>query len=70
LAATLGDEGLSASRYATLVLRFLLDPRGRMVQGTLINVESGQQVSFRGWRGLAAVLKDWRSGTSSEGAEH
>jgi hypothetical protein len=63
------DQGLSSRRYATLVLRILLDSKGHLVQGTLIHVERGHEASFRGWRGLLASLKDWRTGAAPDEAE-
>ena len=63
------DQGVSSSRYATLVLRMLLDSKGHMVQGTLIHVERGHEASFRGWRGLLAALEDWRNEATPGEAE-
>jgi hypothetical protein len=53
----LGAEVLSAKRYITVLLRILVDPRGRVLQGELEDVSHPAPHRFRGRRGLLQALR-------------
>ena len=50
---------LTDRRYVTVVLRLQLDPGGQLIQGELVDVASGHQQRFVGWRGLTRSVRDW-----------
>jgi hypothetical protein len=50
---------LADRRYATVILRLQLDPQGQVIQGELVDVASGHQQRFIGWRGLTRSVRDW-----------
>jgi hypothetical protein len=52
-------DSLSAKRQVTLVLRLVLDDRGRLERGSLISVSGSSQGHFSGWEGLQQALQGW-----------
>ena len=53
------ERPLADTRYATLVVRMMLDQRGRLVGGVIIEAESGSTLRFVGWHELVEVLREW-----------
>jgi hypothetical protein len=51
---TLGEK-----RYATLILRLVLDRQGRLLYGELVDVEDGHPDHFSGWRGMISAVRVW-----------
>jgi hypothetical protein len=51
---TLGER-----RYATLILRLVLDKQGRLLYGELVDVEDGHPEHFTGWRGMFSAVRVW-----------
>jgi hypothetical protein len=54
--ARMGDE-LAARRHVTVIVRLVMDRRGRLVYGELVNAESGTQGRFATWRALPAAVR-------------
>jgi len=52
-------SNLSDRRYVTVVLRLLLDKRGRLIHGELVDTAGALQERFVGWRGLLRAVKTW-----------
>jgi hypothetical protein len=52
-------EQLGEKRHATVILRLLLDRRGALVQGELVDVEATVLARFIGWRGMIEALERW-----------
>jgi hypothetical protein len=50
---------LSDFRYATLVVRVVLDRWGHLVQGEVLEVGGARRERFVGWNELIDVLHDW-----------
>jgi hypothetical protein len=50
---------LAEKRYVTVILRLLLDRRGRLINGELVDVESTLEDRFIGWRGLTRAVRGW-----------
>jgi hypothetical protein len=50
---------LAEKRYATLILRLVLDKQGRLLYGELVDVEDGHPAHFSGWRGLINAVRVW-----------
>ncbi len=62
------ENKLAEKRYATLILRLLLDRRGALIQGELVDVAGGQPARFVGWRGLLHALRAWLNRQVQSGA--
>ena len=58
---SLNGNHLADKRYITVVLRMVVDERGRLLHGELIDVEGVQQQRFKGWRGLVEAVRSWLS---------
>lgn len=56
--ASRGDEGVE-NRQVILILRLVLDSRGRLEYGEAVDSEARLQGRFRGWRGLTRTLRAW-----------
>jgi hypothetical protein len=50
-------EALSEKRYATFMLRILVDRRGRLVHGEVTDVEFQTEGRFKGWRQLPRTIR-------------
>ena len=48
---------LADKRYITVVLRLVVDERGWLVHGELVDVEGMLKQRFKGWRGLAQAIR-------------
>jgi hypothetical protein len=46
-------------RYVTVILRLVLDRRGRLDYGELMGLDATPVRRFRGWRGLHRALRQW-----------
>jgi len=50
-------ETLSKTRYVTVLLRLLVDQRGRVIHGEVVDVEGRTAANFTGWRGLTRAVR-------------
>jgi hypothetical protein len=50
---------LTEKRYATLIVRLLLDRRGQLISGELLDAESLLGERFIGVRGLIRTVRTW-----------
>ncbi|MBA3946483.1 MAG: hypothetical protein H0X37_18200 [Herpetosiphonaceae bacterium] len=57
------EEQLAAQHYVTVIMRLLVDQRGRLVHGEIIDLQSPTQRPFNGWRGLLHALHRLIAGT-------
>jgi hypothetical protein len=46
-------------RSVTLILRLVLDGRGRLEYGEAVDTEARSQGRFVGWRGLTRTVRAW-----------
>lgn len=53
-----GNEQLADTRYTTFILRLVLNDRGQIVRGELIDVASSQAQRFKNWNGLIRTLSN------------
>lgn len=53
------EDKLSEKHYVSVILRLLLDRRGRLIQGEVVDLAGHAQHRFVGWRGLAHALRQW-----------
>lgn len=53
------EDKLSEKYYVSVTLRLLLDRRGRLIQGEVVDLQGQTQRRFVGWRGLVRVLRAW-----------
>jgi len=53
------ENKLVEKRYATLILRLLLDRQGALIHGELVDVGGGLPARFVGWRGLIGAVRTW-----------
>jgi hypothetical protein len=53
------EDKLGEIRYATLILRLVLDRRGHLKYGELIDATNGFDERFIEWRGMIRVLRVW-----------
>lgn len=53
------EDKLSEKRYRSVSLRLLLDRRGRLIQGEIVDLQGQAQRRFVGWRGLVRGLRAW-----------
>lgn len=60
-------ETLGEKRYATLILRLVLDQQGRLMHGELVDVAGGFSNRFVAWRGLIHALRAWLTYQEKEG---
>ena len=61
-------NNLSGKRNATLILRLVLDQRGRLMHGELMDVARGLPDRFVAWRGLIRTVRAWLTCQEQEGA--
>ena len=50
---------LSDVHQATIILRLVVNKRGVIVHGELVNLDGKSLGHFLGWRGLTRTLKTW-----------
>ena len=60
---------LAGKRYITVVLRLVLDERGRLTHGQLVDVANGRKQRFIGWHGLVEAMRRWLTNQRQEGLE-
>ena len=53
------SETLEDRRHVTVVLRLVVDRRGRLVYGELIDEAAQARGRFVGWRGLTRTVQRW-----------
>jgi hypothetical protein len=53
------ENNLARKHNATLILRLVLDERGRLVHGELVDVADGLSNRFVTWRGLIGAVRSW-----------
>lgn len=51
------EEQLSDRHYVVLVLRLVVDRRGRLIQGDVLSEPAARRRAFRGWRGLTRAVR-------------
>jgi hypothetical protein len=56
------------NRQVTLILRLVLDARGRLRYGEAVDVEAHSQGRFVGWRGLTHTVRAWLARQEHTGA--
>ncbi len=52
-------DSLSDVHPATIILRLVVNKRGVIVHGELVNLDGKSLGHFIGWRGLTRALKTW-----------
>jgi hypothetical protein len=62
------ENNLAGKRNATLILRLVLDQRGRLMHGELMDVAGGLPDRFVAWRGLIRTVRVWLTNQEEEGA--
>jgi hypothetical protein len=67
LTGTGDSERLGERDVATVVVRVVLDDRGEVDRGELLDAVSGTVQRFAGWEGLVAALRRWL-GRDTDGA--
>jgi hypothetical protein len=58
---------LAGKRNATLILRLVLDQRGQLMHGELIDVANGLPDRFVAWRGLIRTVRAWLTSQEQDG---
>ncbi len=59
------ENKLVEKQYATLIVRLMLDPHGRLLSGELVDVANGHSKRFLGWRGMIRAIRTWLNSQSS-----
>jgi len=54
-------EELARKHYVSVVLRLVVDRRGRLVYGEIVDMTGKPDGRFLGWRGLTQAVKAWLS---------
>lgn len=52
-------ERLTDARHVTVILRLVLNRRGQLTHGEIVDVEGTTRVRFKGWRELTRALRKW-----------
>jgi hypothetical protein len=55
------ESDLAKQHYATLILRLMLDPHGRLIYGEIVEVGNTRQEHFVGDQGLIQAVRMWLS---------
>lgn len=50
---------LADRRYVTVIVRLMVDARGRLVQGEIVDATGTSHGRFVGWRDLNRTLRAW-----------
>ena len=53
------EDRLAETRYATLILRFVLDQQGHLKYGELIDATNGFEERFVEWHDMIRMLSVW-----------
>jgi hypothetical protein len=69
LSTSTNGSHLAEKRYATVVLRLVLDQRGQLIHGEFIDVTNMLGMHFSGWRGLIRIVRSWLAQQSSSSKE-
>jgi hypothetical protein len=59
LPAPADSEKLAPKRYVTVILRLLLERRGQLVHGELVDLQGKAHGRFGTWQGLPRVIRVW-----------
>jgi hypothetical protein len=62
------ENGLTERRYATVVLRLVLDRRSRLLYGEALEAESNVSQRFVAWSALAGAVRACLAGSSEQGS--
>ena len=54
-------DQLAAKRHVTLIVRVVVDSRGLIESGEVVDAESRLQERFRGWQGLTRTVRAWHA---------
>ena len=60
---------LSEKRHVTVILRLVLDARGRLEHGEIVEAEGTLRGRFVGWRGLTRTLRAWLASQEQHGVQ-
>lgn len=52
-------ERLTDVRHVTVILRLVLNRRGQLTHGEIVDVEGTTRIHFKGWRELTRALRAW-----------
>ena len=52
------EEQLAEKQYVTLLLRLLVDPRGRLVHGEIVTLDAQSRGYFTRWRDLVRLVRE------------
>jgi hypothetical protein len=63
------EDKLANKRYATLILRLILDQRGHLLYGELVDATNGFHERFVKWRGLIHKLRGWFTSQRGTGTD-
>lgn len=58
MAAQSNEEQLAEKQYVTLLLRLLVDQRGRLVQGEIVTLDAQSRGHFSRWRDLVRLVRE------------
>jgi hypothetical protein len=50
---------LAEKRYLTVILRLVVDQRGQLVQGEVVDLQARILGRFAGWKGLTCTVRAW-----------
>ena len=52
-------ERLTDAHQVTVILRLVLNRRGQLTHGEIVDVEGTTRIHFKGWRALTRALREW-----------
>lgn len=59
VAGAANSNRLAGRRYVTVIVRLLIDQRGQLVHGEVLDVEGRIQARFVKWGSLARAMRSW-----------
>jgi hypothetical protein len=62
--------GLEPGRYVTVIVRLLIDRRGKVLNGELATLDGGRISFFMGWSGLLRSLHAYLKGPALKAPDH
>jgi|DewCreStandDraft_1066081.scaffolds.fasta_scaffold00108_56 hypothetical protein len=68
MSSLLRGNTLAGMHYVTVILRLVLDHRGRLVYGEILGPDTTPARRFRGWRGMNRALREWLAEAGQDGA--